>query len=299
MHGLISLNTLEKKDIGHYLSLAQEMEKNLCSKFNIHEGKIASTLFFEPSTRTNLSFQAAAQRLGMGTLDYSHTTSSSKKGESLQDTIKIVANYSDIIIMRHSKEGAAKMASEICNIPVINAGDGANEHPTQALIDLYTIKKELKKLEGLNVCLVGDLKYGRTIHSLLRPLVLFGANITLVSPPQLHLEKKMLDSLKKELGAQISYADSIDTSNSDVIYMTRIQEERFPSKEEASALRGSYQLNAQMLENAKKEMIILHPLPRLDEIPAEIDSSPHAKYFEQAKNGVPVRMAILHDCLTK
>jgi len=299
MHGLISLNTFEKKDIGHYLSLSQEMGKNLFSKFNTHGGKIASTLFFEPSTRTNLSFQAAAQRLGMGTLDYSHATSSSKKGESLQDTLKIVANYSDIIIIRHPKEGTAKMASQICDIPVINAGDGANEHPTQALIDLYTIKKELNKLEGLNICLVGDLKYGRTIHSLLRPLALFNAEITLVSPPQLRLEAKMIDSLKSELGAQISYADSIDASHADVIYMTRMQKERFSSQQEAQALRALCQLTAQMLENAKKEMIILHPLPRLGEIPAEIDSSPHAKYFEQAKNGVPVRMAILHDCLTK
>ena len=297
MHDLISFESQTKADVIKILDLSKKMDENLYAQHNLHEGKIASLMFFEPSTRTNLSFSAAAQRLGMGVLDYKKEFSSAKKGESLQDTIKIIDGYSDVIIMRHPNEGSAKMAADISKAPLINAGDGANEHPTQALIDLYTIKKAKGKLEGLNVSLVGDLKFGRTVHSLVFGLAMFGANITLVSPKGLEMDASIIERAKKA-GAKISCTQKMQLENADVLYMTRLQEERFSSPAEAKKHEGSYKLNTDSLKFAKKEMIIMHPLPRMAELPAELDSSANAHYFEQAKNGVPVRMAIIHDCLT-
>lgn len=299
MHDLISLRDLSKDNILEYLYLAQEMEKNLYSKYDLHKGKLFSTMFFEPSTRTNLSFQSAAQRLGMACIPYSHELSSSKKGESLQDTIKIIDGYADAIAIRHPSEGSARLAADVASAPVINAGDGSNQHPTQTLIDLYAIKKAKGKFEGLNVSLVGDLKFGRTTRSLSYALAMLGANINLISVPGLEMDAALTLELEEKFGAKISVCKTFDISDADVLYMTRIQAERFEDKYLAKKLQENYSLGKQTLKGAKEGMIIMHPLPRLSEIPQEIDSSPHAYYFEQAKCGVPVRMAVLHHCLSK
>ncbi|MFH1306924.1 MAG: aspartate carbamoyltransferase [Candidatus Micrarchaeota archaeon] len=299
MQDLISFKDLKKEDADSILSSAKEMEENLYKKYSLHKGKLATLAFFEPSTRTSLSFQAAARRLGIEIINYSHNTSSSKKGESFEDTIKMFDGYSDVIILRHPDAGSAQLAADVANSPVINAGDGANQHPTQALIDLYTIQKKFGKIENLNISLVGDLKYGRTVHSLIYALAMHNANITLISPKELEMDLKIIENVKKKFNAKLTLSQKIDAKNADVIYMTRIQKERFTHPLEAEKMQGSYSLSSSILKNAKKEMIILHPLPRLEEIPAEIDSSPHAYYFKQAHNGVPVRMAILHHCLSR
>jgi len=299
MHDLISFRDLAKEDVQRYLSLAGEMEQNLKSKYTLHPDKLAATMFFEASTRTNLSFQSAAQRLGMGVIPYVHEGSSSKKGESLQDTIKVVAGYADILVIRHSQEGVARLAADICDIPVINAGDGKNQHPTQTLIDLYTIKKSKSKIENLNVFLLGDLKYARTMRSLVYALAMFGANITLISPKGLELDPQVIAESKQNFGANITQTNEMDIKGADVVYAGRIHKERFEDPYKAQKVQAEFRISPKILEHAKKDMILMHPLPKIDEIPPEIDSSPHAHYFTQARNGVPVRMAILHDCLAK
>jgi aspartate carbamoyltransferase catalytic subunit len=275
------------------------MQKNLKSSYTLHKGKIASTLFFEASTRTNLSFQSAAQRLGMSTIQYVHEASSSKKGESVSDTIKIVSSYSDIIAIRHPQEGVARLAGDICEIAVVNAGDGKNQHPSQTLIDLYTIEKSKGKIDGLNVTLLGDLKHARTMRSLLYALSMFGANVTLISPKGLEMDSSVICESKDNFGTKITQSNEINLKDSDVVYVGRIHTERFEDSYLAKKLQSQFRICASLLKNVKKDMILLHPLPKIDEIPAEIDSSSHAHYFEQAKNGVPVRMAILHDCLSR
>jgi len=299
MRDLISFRDLTKEDVNRYLSLASEMEKDTGSKYSLHTGKLAATLFFEASTRTNLSFQSAAQRLGMNPVPYVHEASSSKKGESLSDTIKVVAGYADIMVIRHSKEGVARLAADLCDIPVINAGDGKNQHPTQTLIDLYTIQKSKGKIENLNVSLLGDLKYARTMRSLVYALSMFGANITLISPKGLELDSEVILESKKKFGANIIQKHDMNIKDADVVYAGRIHKERFEDPYTAQKVQAEFRISPKILEHAKKEMILMHPLPKIDEIPPEVDSSPHAHYFTQARNGVPVRMAILHDCLTK
>ncbi|HDY73820.1 MAG TPA: aspartate carbamoyltransferase, partial [Euryarchaeota archaeon] len=249
-------------------------------------------LFFEPSTRTRLSFEVAMKRLGGDVVGFSdsHLTSITK-GESLSDTIKTVETYTDIIVVRHSREGAARLAAEASSKPVINAGDGPNQHPTQTLLDLYTIRKELGRLD-VKVTLMGDLKYGRTVHSLAYALALFDAEIDLVSPPGLEMPEEVITDLKA-MGARINVSNKLDISRAQVLYVTRIQKERFPDSEEYAKVRGAYKLTMESLHEAREDLIILHPLPRVQEIASEIDGTKHAKYFDQVANGVPVRMAVL------
>ncbi|MFH0927729.1 MAG: aspartate carbamoyltransferase, partial [Candidatus Micrarchaeota archaeon] len=246
-----------------------------------------------------LSFQSAAQRLGMNPVPYNHETSSSKKGESLTDTIKIVSGYADIAIIRHAQEGVPRLAADICDIPVINAGDGKNQHPTQTLIDLYTIQKAKGKIEGLNITLLGDLKHARTMRSLAYALSMFGANMGFISPKGLEMDEEVISECKKLFSANITQSHEMQIKGADVVYAGRVHKERFDDPYKAQKLQEEFRISPKILEDAKEGMILMHPLPKIDEIPPEVDSSPHAHYFQQAKNGVPVRMAILHDCLTK
>jgi len=260
-------------------------------------GKIVATLFFEPSTRTRLSFEAAALKLGAGVIstENGREALSAVKGETLQDTIRIVSGYADAIVMRTPGKGAPEIAAAVSEIPIINGGDGAGEHPTQALGDIYTIIKELKRVDGIKIAFVGDLLYGRTVHSLL-PLLGLYKNVTvhLVSPPQLRMPeeyKKPVTEFK-----EFDQADGI-LSEVDVLYVTRVQKERFASEEEYQKLKGSYVINAVSMSKLKKRAIVMHPLPRVDEISPEVDSDPRAAYFRQAKNGLYLRMALLQELL--
>ncbi|TDT67405.1 aspartate carbamoyltransferase [Hypnocyclicus thermotrophus] len=297
---IISLNDLTKEEIEHILDTAEYIENNPNNE--LLKGYIVSTLFFEPSTRTRLSFWSAAQRLGAQVLGFDSPAGTSKsKGESLADTIRMAEAYSDIIIIRHPNDGSAKLASEISKIPIINAGDGANQHPTQTLLDLYTIKKERGNLDNIKIAFVGDLKYGRTVHSLARALSHFNTTFYFVAPDNLQMPKYILKELEK---LNIKY-ESMNNYNEilskiDFFYMTRIQRERFPDDEEYQKVKGIYIINKEIIEKANnKNLRILHPLPRVDEIDIDLDNTIYAKYFEQAKNGVPVRQALLALSLNK
>lgn len=259
------------------------------------EGKILSALFFEPSTRTRLSFESAMLRLGGRVLGFAEPgATSAKKGETLADTVRMAEAYSDVIVLRHPKEGAARLAARFSSRPVINAGDGAGQHPTQTLLDLFTIKSEKGKIRGINVNLVGDLKYGRTVHSLAHALAMFGAELTFTAPKELQMPEHVVKKVKS-LGVKPRIESSLEDSisDADVIYVTRIQRERFPDIAEYEKVAGAYRIDRNVLEKAKKDMILMHPLPRVNEIAPEVDSMPHARYFVQAFNGVPVRMALL------
>jgi len=273
------------------------MEKNIFTSHTKFSGKVAATLFFEPSTRTNLSFQTAAQRLGMSVVPFTHATSSAAKGESLLDTLKIVDGYADLLILRHPLEGSARYAAEVCAHPVINAGDGANQHPTQTLIDLYTIQSAKGKFKGLEVRLIGDLAHARAMRSLVYALGMFGAKISLVAPKGLEMDPAIVSETQEKFGAEITQSDKLDLAGADVVYACRIQKERFSDPYQASKLQSSFRIMPELLKDAKPDMILMHPLPKLDEIPPEVDSSPHAYYFKQAAFGVPVRMAVLDYCL--
>ncbi|QQG38674.1 MAG: aspartate carbamoyltransferase [Candidatus Woesearchaeota archaeon] len=262
------------------------------------KGKILASLFYEPSTRTRFSFEVAIQKLGgkVITTESASHFSSVTKGESLQDTIKILQEYADVIILRHNKEGSAQIAADVSSVPIINAGDGAGEHPTQALLDIYTIKKEKGKINDLNIALVGDLLYGRTVHSLLNLLSLYSAiKIYLVSPPELKLPQKYKDVLIQE-NIQFEEVEDIKKilNKIDVIYVTRIQRERFLSQKEYEQVKGSYIINKEVIKSLKEDAIIMHPLPRVDEISPEVDDDKRAAYFRQARNGLYLRMALLH-----
>lgn len=259
------------------------------------EGKILSTLFFEPSTRTRLSFESAMARLGGRVLGFSSPEGTSvQKGESLADTIRMVEAYSDAIVLRHSHEGAARLAAEFTEKPVINAGDGAGQHPTQTLLDLYTIWDEKGSFSGQNVVLVGDLKYGRTVHSLTYALSELGAQLTFVSPPTLEMPREILEHVKERgLAFRVAHRLEDVIADADVLYVTRIQKERFPDPQEYEKVAGSYRIDAGTLREAKRGLIVMHPLPRVTEIAADVDRTTHAAYFKQAFNGVPVRMALL------
>ena len=297
MTDLISIRDLDKADIEKLLDSAEKMEKNLFTSHEMFRGKVAATLFFEPSTRTHLSFQTAAQRLGMSVVPYYHDASSSTKGESLRDTLKIVDGYADILILRHPLEGSARWAAEMAQHPLINAGDGGNQHPTQTLIDLYAIIKAKGKIKGLNVQLVGDLKHARAMRSLLYALGMFGANIKLTAPVGLEMDPAIIKEVEEKFGAKITQTTELDLSDSDVVYVCRIQKERFSDPYAASKLAASFHIGPELLKGAKADMILMHPLPKIDEIPPEVDSSPHAYYFQQARCGVPVRMAVLAYCM--
>ena len=297
------MNDMAKEEIMEILRLAKKIENTPEEeKLKILSGKIVSTLFFEPSTRTKMSFESAAYRLGANVLQLPPAEYSSlKKGESFSDTIKMVEAYSDVIVVRHPFDGAARLASETSRKPVINAGDGSNQHPSQTLLDLYTILEEKGTLENLSIAFVGDLKYGRTVHSLMRALTHFNPTVYFVAPQILQMPDYLLEDLRKNnIKYEIlsDFRDCLDKI--DVFYMTRIQKERFLDVDEYEKLKGIYIINKKnILGKCKDDMIILHPLPRVDEISIDLDSTKHALYFKQAKNGIPIRQAMMLKVLEK
>lgn len=298
---LVSIRDLGREDIEYLLDLSEEMIPYARGEKvkRMLDGKVLGNLFFEPSTRTKLSFESAASRLGCDVIDVSEMSMTSmSKGETLADTIKMVDAYCDVIVLRHPHEGSARLAAKFSENPVINAGDGAGSHPTQTLLDLFTMRNAKGSLDGLNIALVGDLKYGRTVHSLAEALTLFGAKLTLVAPESLQIPEDTFQHLKSKGCSPVKTASLDDViSQADVLYVTRIQRERFPDPAEYAKVAGTYRIDNNILREAKSDMIVMHPLPRVDEIAPEVDNTPHAKYFEQAFNGVPVRMAILNAIL--
>ncbi len=294
---LISITDYTKEEYLQILNTASEFEKKPISK--IADGKVVATLFFEPSTRTRLSFESAANKMGARVIGFSEPTNTSvSKGETLADTIKTVACYSDLIVMRNPVEGSARYASEISNVPIINAGDGANQHPTQCLLDLYTIRQTQGTLDNLNIALVGDLKYGRTVHSLVQAMCQFNTTFHLVSPEELKLPRSVKIDIKNNNLNYYQYDDILETINKvDILYMTRIQKERFQDTLEYERVKNAYILNNSMLENSKSNLKILHPLPRVNEINTDVDTNSKAYYFQQALNGVFVRQALIKTIL--
>ena len=294
-NGIISIRDLSKDDLEKIYSKTNEiMEMKAEQRQEMARGKTLGYLFFEPSTRTTLSFQSAMALIGGTSFGIADATSSSiKKGESLADTVKIMSGYADVIVLRHSLDGASTFAAEISTKPVINAGSGTTEHPTQAILDLYTIKKELGKIDGKNIGIVGDLKYGRTVYSLLYGLSNYDVNVHLISPESLKIRTDFTYNLKGNL----SYTESEDLDeyieDLDVLYVTRIQKERFPDEEEYLKVKGSYIIDQDVVNKMKKDAILLHPLPRLDEISTDVDFTKQARYFQQAEYGKFTRAAIL------
>jgi len=303
MKDIISMNDMSKEEILEILEIAKKIEKTSEEeKLNFLKGKIIATLFFEPSTRTKMSFESAAFRLGAQVLQLPPLELSSvKKGESFSDTIKMVESYSDVIVVRHPNDGAARLASTTSQKPVLNAGDGSNQHPSQTLLDLYTIKDEKGTLNNLSIAFVGDLKYGRTVHSLVKALTHFNPTIYFVAPKILQMPSYLIDDLdKNNIKYEIleDFRDCLDKI--DVFYMTRIQKERFPDIEDYEKVKGVYVINKKnILGKCKEDMIILHPLPRVDEISTDLDDTKHALYFKQAKNGIPIRQAMMMKVLDK
>ncbi len=290
---LISISDFTKDEILHILSEAEVYEKK--KSCNLLEGKVVASLFFEPSTRTRLSFETAVKRLGARVIGFSDTSNTSlSKGESLKDTIKMVSNYVDLIVMRHPLEGSSRYASEIASVPVVNAGDGANQHPSQTLLDLYSIKQTQGRLEDLTINMVGDLKYGRTTHSLLQAMSHFSPRFIFTSPDELKMPREYKAFLE---GRGIPFAEtrSIEEhlDDCDILYMTRVQQERFSDPMEYQRVKDVYRLTAPMLGHVRPNMKILHPLPRVGEIDQNVDETPYAYYFKQAENGLYVRMAII------
>jgi aspartate carbamoyltransferase len=299
LHG----NQFTPKEIETLIRVASEFEKELKHKSSIPllRGKILATLFFEPSTRTRLSFEAAMQRLGGGVISMGSVEGSSvAKGETLSDTVRTVSQYADVIVLRHPRIGAAKEAAEVSTVPVINAGDGAGQHPTQALLDLYTIRREVGKLKGLTISLVGDLKYGRTVHALVELLSHYQTRFFFVSPSLLRMPEEITSNLKAKGLEVVETEDLMEASSrSDLIYMTRIQKERFSDLSEYEKVKGSFIIDQDFLSQLKKKIVLLHPLPRIDEIHPEVDAYPGAAYFRQVRNGIFVRMALLAMILGK
>jgi len=283
------MRDLTRDDVDFVLDYAEKMIPYAKAGVRLLQSRILALLFFEPSTRTQLSFDSAMKRLGGSTLSLTSQESSVLKGETLADTIKVVGEYADAIVLRHPREGAARMASEISSVPIINGGDGAGHHPTQTLLDLYTIKKE-SHLHDLDIALLGDLKYGRTAHSLAYALNMYNANITLVAPEGLQMPKHIVSTLDS-----VRLTEDIDEviRDVDVLYVTRIQKERFPDPNEYLRVAKSYRITLPVLEGVRDNLIIMHPLPRVDEIAQEVDQTKYAKYFKQAFYGIPVRMALL------
>lgn len=290
---LISITDFTKEQCLKIMELAADFEAN--PRQPLLEGSVIASLFFEPSTRTRLSFESAINKLGARVIGFSDTASTSAtKGESFHDTVRTISNYCDLIVMRHFIEGAPRYASEIAKVPVINAGDGANQHPTQTLLDLYSIVKTQGRLDNINLMMVGDLKYGRTVHSLLQAMSNFNTQFTFVAPNELKMPQE-LKLFLKEKGLDFVEKQEIDESinDADIVYMTRVQRERFTDPMEYERVKNIYVLREQMLGGAKQSMRILHPLPRVKEIEREVDKTPFAYYFDQTENGVYVRMAII------
>ncbi|MEI6576726.1 MAG: aspartate carbamoyltransferase [Bacteroidota bacterium] len=294
---LVSINDFTKEQQLRILDLAEGFELQPTQK--ILEDFVVASLFFEPSTRTRLSFDSAISRLGGRIIGFSDTSSTSvKKGESLKDTITMVSGYSDLIVMRHPQAGSARYASEVAGVPVINAGDGANQHPTQCLLDMYSIRKTQGKLENLQIAFVGDLKYGRTVHSLAMALSGFNCTFHLVSPPELKLPSVVKSYIKEKHCQYYQYTDLNEVIPfADVIYMTRIQRERFSDPLEYEKVKNAYILKNEALRHSKDNLRILHPLPRVNEIDVDVDDNPKAYYFQQAMNGVYVRQALVSSIL--
>lgn len=290
---LISINDFTREEHIRILELAGAFEKR--PKQRILEDYVVATLFFEPSTRTRLSFESAATRLGARVIGFTDAASSSvQKGESLRDTIRTISNYCDIIVMRHPREGSARFASEVASVPVINAGDGANQHPTQTLLDLYSIRKTQGTLDNLNIAFVGDLKYGRTVHSLVQALCNYNTTFHLVSPQELKLPSSVKMNVKNANLAYHQYTDIMEViPKVDILYMTRIQKERFSDPLDYEKVKNSYILRNNMLNDSRPNLKILHPLPRVNEITTDVDDNTKAYYFTQALNGVFVRQALL------
>ncbi len=295
---LVSITDYSKEQILKILDSAAAFEANPNQR--ILEGKVAATLFFEPSTRTRLSFETAVNRLGGRVIGFSDaSTSSSTKGETLKDTIKMVSNYADIIIMRHHLEGAARYATEVTDVPIVNAGDGANQHPSQTLLDLYSIRKTQGRLDHLNIVMVGDLKYGRTVHSLLMALQDFAPTFYFVAPEELAMPQEYKDFCHKngiEYHETAAFGPEI-IQKADILYMTRVQRERFSDLMQYERVKNLYILHRAMLEGSRDNLRILHPLPRVNEISQDVDESPKAYYFQQAQNGLYVREAIISHSL--
>ncbi len=290
---LISITDLTKEEIVRITELAAYFEAHPYEPL-LH-GRVIASLFFEPSTRTRLSFESAINRLGARVIGFSDTTNTSvSKGETFHDTIQVISNYCDMIVMRHPVEGAPRYASEISKVPIVNAGDGANQHPSQTLLDLYSIKKTQGTLDGINIMMVGDLKYGRTVHSLLQDLSHFDTKFSFVSPPELQMPEEYKSFLREkglDYTETTEIGDAIDRA--DIVYMTRVQRERFTDPMEYERVKNVYVLRNGMLEGTKENMRILHPLPRVGEISPDVDANPKAYYFQQTENGVYTRMAII------
>lgn len=292
-HNFVTIADLSKDDIVYMLSMAGEFEKH--PNRELLKGKVVATLFFEPSTRTRLSFETAALRLGACVIGFSDAKASSvAKGETLKDTILIVANYADVIVMRHFIEGAAQYACEVAPVPVVNAGDGAHEHPSQCLLDLYSIYKTQGTLDNLDIFLVGDLKYGRTVHSLIKAMRHFNPTFHFIAPKELAMPKEY-KLYCKEHGIRFEehteFTDKV-IAGADILYMTRVQKERFSDLMEYERVKNTYILRNDMLALARDNMRVLHPLPRVNEIAYDVDDNPHAYYIQQAKNGLYARQAI-------
>ena len=291
---LVSIDQCSKEDILRILDNAGKFEKNPNRK--LLEGKVAATLFFEPSTRTRLSFETAVNRLGGRVIGFSDaSTTSSSKGETLKDTILMVSNYVDLIIMRHHLEGAARYASEVTNIPIINAGDGANQHPSQTMLDLYSIRKTQGRLDNLTITMVGDLKYGRTVHSLLMAMQYFKPRFNFVACDELQMPTEYKEFCEAHGIEYHEYRDFSEEviNETDILYMTRVQRERFTDLLEYERVKNLYNLHNSMLDNSKPNLRVLHPLPRVNEISYDVDSNPKAYYFQQAQNGLYARQAII------
>ncbi|ARS91382.1 aspartate carbamoyltransferase [Natrarchaeobaculum aegyptiacum] len=293
---LITSKQLSRDDVEAVLDRAAEIDADPAAVADRHAGRLLGLLFFEPSTRTKMSFETAMKRLGGDVVDMGSVESSSvKKGETLADTVRVIEGYADALVLRHPRQGAATMASEFVDVPLLNAGDGAGHHPTQTLLDLYTIRQNAG-LEDLTIGIMGDLKYGRTVHSLAYALANFDAHQHFISPESLQLPREVVFDLHQQGGGgQIREHDSLSEvlPSLDVLYVTRIQRERFPDESEYQKVAGEYRIDTETLETASDDLTVMHPLPRVDEIAPEIDDTDYAAYFEQAHNGVPVRMAIL------
>lgn len=295
---VITLANLTREKIEYLLEMATKFEQH--PNRRILEGKVVATLFFEPSTRTRLSFETAANRLGARVIGFADPKiTSGTKGESLKDTIKMVSNYADVIVMRHYLEGAARYASEVTDVPIINAGDGSNQHPSQTMLDMYSIRKTQGKLDDLHIHLVGDLKYGRTVHSLLMAMRHFNPTFHFIAPKELEMPEEYKVYCQQN---DIRYTEGTEfdediISSADIIYMTRVQKERFTDLMEYERVKDTYVLCNAMLQKAKENLKILHPLPRINEINADVDDNPHAYYFQQAQNGLYARQALISDVL--
>jgi len=292
---IISVRDLDKQKLEQIFDATNKIiDMGHDKRSEIARGKTLGYLFFEPSSRTRLSFESAMALLGGTSVGIADATSSSiHKGETLGDTVKVISSYCDVLVLRHSLDGSSRFAAEISNKPVINAGSGTEEHPTQTIQDLFTIKKEKKKIDGLKIGITGDLKYGRTVYSLLYGLRNYDVDVHLISPESLRIRSDSTYDIKKEL----SYTESSNIDeyieDLDVLYVTRIQKERFPDEEEYAKVKGSYVIGSDMVKKMKDDAIILHPLPRIDEISADVDNTKHAKYFEQAEYGKYTRAALL------